>query len=297
MRVTFNSSYRDGIKAVNANAMELAARQKEVASGKRINCPSDDPTGAVNAIAERSEIAVMDRYEQAADSVTSRLTVVDSLLSELNDQLTSAKVTVTGAQGSTATADSRSAAADQLDGIKEAVLTAMNTQYRGTYLFAGSASTTRPFTVQGKTVSAYQGSGEPIAVDVDRQVSVRSGVAGDAITKGTDASDVFTVLDQVTAAVRSGDAAGMQTGLAALGRALDRAATAQSRVGTDLATVQTQQQELQTRRLGDVSRLSSIEDSNMAESISSMTRAETAYKAALSALGSTQTNSLLDYIK
>jgi flagellar hook-associated protein 3 FlgL len=297
MRVTSNSGYLEVVNLLNKAASDLAERQKVASSGRRLMTPSDDPTGAVASISERAELAVVDRYEQASDTASSRLSIVDGLLTEINDQLTSAKVAIVGAQGSSGTETSRDAAAAQLTGVRDAILNAMNTQFRGSFVFAGSAATTQPYEKTGNTISAYKGAGQPIEIEINRQVSVASGTAGDAIMKGSDAVDLFTALDQAAQAVKTGDAAGMQTGLDALSRALTRVGTAQGHVGNDLATIATQQTLLKTRSLGGQARLSKIEDANMAEAISSMSRAETAYKTALSALGSTQRLSLLDYLQ
>jgi flagellar hook-associated protein 3 FlgL len=297
MRVTFNTSYRDSADAIARNANELAARQREVSSGRRIQSPSDDPGATAAAIGERAEMAVTDRYRQAADNVVSRLSVVDTALGELVNQTTAAKVAAMSARGSTVTSAQRESAANQLEGIRDAVLSAMNTQFRGTYLFAGNEAANRPYERTGDTVSAYQGGDAPILVDIDRQTSVEAGIAGNAITEGSDGEDLFAVLDGLIAAARSGDGDALQTGMAALDRAEARIASVQMRVGTDLADVDEHKQQLDTRRLGSVSRLSSLEDANLADSITAMTKADTAYRAALGAVSSTHQLSLLDYLK
>jgi flagellar hook-associated protein 3 FlgL len=297
MRVTFNTTFRESTDIIAQNATELAARQREVSSGRRINSPSDDPSSTAASIAERAEMAVTDRYRQAADSVVSRLSVVDTALSELGNQTSAAKVAAMSARGSTASTTQREGAANQLEGVRDAVLSALNTQFRGTYLFAGSEATTRPFERTGDAISDYQGGDEAIAVDIDRQTAVGVGLAGSKITKGDDDEDLFAVLDKLIAAARSGDGAALESGMAALDRASARIASVQTRVGTDLADVDAHKQQLDTRHLGSVSRLSALEDANLAESISAMTKAETAYRAALGAVGSTQQLSLLDYLK
>jgi len=297
MRVTFNTTFHDSADAIARNAIELAARQREVSSGRRIHLPSDDPNGTAAAIAERAEMATTDRYRQAADSVVSRLSVVDTALSELSNQTSAAKVSVMSARGSTVSATQREFAAKQLEGVRDAVLSVMNTEFRGTYVFAGNEASTRPYDRAGDVISAYQGGDDPILVDIDRQTAVGVGIPGSGIMQGGDAEDLFAVLDGLIAAARSGDGSALESGIAALDRADARIASAQMSVGTDLADVDVQKQQLDTRHLASLSRLSSLEDANLAQSISAMTKAETAYRAALGAVNSTQQLSLLDYLK
>jgi flagellar hook-associated protein 3 FlgL len=297
MRVTFNTNYRNTADAIARNAAELASRQREVSSGKRVHVASDDPVAAAALVAERAELAVSDRYLQATDNVASRLSVVDAALGELVNQTSAAKVAALSARGSQVSDLQRQAAADQLEGIRDAVLSAINTQFRGTYLFAGDESRTRPYEKAAGVVGTYQGGDDAIDVDIDRQTSVTVGIAGNALLQGGDAADLFTVLDDLMTAVGAGDDAGMQAGIDALDRALNRMASAQNRVGTDLSNIDSHKSQLETRRLGSQAQVSSLEDANLAESISAMNKADTAYRAALGAISSTQQLSLLDYLK
>src|SRR3954467_13151161 len=88
MRVTFGSIFRNGVVDINRTAEELAVRQRQVSSGRRIHLPSDDPTAMAAAMGERTEMAVLDQFTQTTDSVDSRLTVVDSVYTDVINRLT-----------------------------------------------------------------------------------------------------------------------------------------------------------------------------------------------------------------
>jgi flagellin-like hook-associated protein FlgL len=70
----------------------------------------------------------------------------------------------------------------------------------------------------------------------------------------------------------------------------------QSRVGADQVSVDESAQRVSALHLDGESRLSKQEDVNLAEAISRMTRARTAYEAALGAVGTAGRTSLLDYL-
>jgi flagellar hook-associated protein 3 FlgL len=293
VRVTFNTSFREANQTLLENASELARRQREVASGRRLHAPSDAPADASAVSAERTEMAVTDRYQQATDSVSSRLSIVDVVLTTLIDQTTAAKVAAMSARGSLQTASQRDAAADQLLSIRDAVLSAVNTQYRGTYLFSGNDATTAPWI---DSVSGYQGSSTVIEVDIDRQTAIQVAFDGEAVLGG-DAENLLKTLDNLAAAARVPDAPGLAAGVAELGRAFDRLTRTQSRVGSDLAAIDTQRQQLGAHKLAGQTRVSTLEDANMAESISAMSRADTAYRAALGAASKINQLSLMDYLQ
>ena len=103
MRTTFNSSFLQSAADLSRTSVELARRQREVSSGRRLNTASDDPSAASGSVREHSEMAALDRYDQTADTANSRLSVADSVLSDMLDQLTNAKTTILAAQGSPVT--------------------------------------------------------------------------------------------------------------------------------------------------------------------------------------------------
>ena len=68
------------------------ARQREVSSGKRIEAASDNPSAMSTTIAEKAEMSTIDHYLKATDSVESRLTVVDTVMSDIIGQITNGAV-------------------------------------------------------------------------------------------------------------------------------------------------------------------------------------------------------------
>ncbi len=295
IRVTFNTGYRAASEAIADASAEMALRQRQVASGRRLHAPSDDPAAAAAAVTERTELAITEQYRQATDTVTSRLTVLDTVLSQLIDETTAAKVAVQSGRGSVP-APQRAAAADQILAIRDSMFCTANTQYRGVFVLSGSDSTRAPYTKTAAGVSGYQGTHAPIEVDIDRQTTVDVALDGDTVMRGSDTDDLFTVLESLAAAVRSGDEAALNAGSAALDRAFERMNRALSRVGADTAQVDLQKSQLESRRLASSGRVAALENVDLAEAISAMQQSETAYRAALGAVGQGTRVSLMDYL-
>jgi len=298
MRITFQSQYRDTSAAIEKTSEQLLEMQRRVASGKELGKISDDPTAAAMGVAERSQLAGIDRYTRAADGVGSRLAIVDTVLTDVVSQLSAAQTVVASARGTSVTAAQRDAFEVNLAGIRDTLLDDLNTSFHGIYLFAGTASTTRPYTVPGGgTFATYAGNTSTVEVDVGNGRSVAVARDGSAISRGTDAQDLFETLDDLIAAVSAGDDAAMATGLSALQRAFDRAIAAQTRVGADMQAIDAQKLRLQELHVASVDRISKLEDLNMAEAITDLTHADAAYRAALGAVSTVSRVSLLDYMK
>lgn len=298
MRITAATIYRDANASIERAAERLLDFQRQVASGKRISRPSDDPSATASAIGERNGLASIEQYARTADSATARLTVVDTALADLVDRLTQAQTSVLSAQGSTKTDFEREVAAQALEGVRQAVLADLNTSFRGTYVFAGANSTAPPFVAASDgSIGAYQGATQEVAVDVGEHRAVTTGFDGSLISQGGAAADVFATLDAAIAAARAGDHAALEQARIDLQAAQDRATLVQMRVGTSLAAIDAQHVQLTDRDLAVRARIASLEDADMAEAITGMNQADAAYRAALGAASRMTQLSLLDYLK
>lgn len=293
MRVTFASFFRNGVQDINSAAEELVRRQREVSSLKRLHVPSDDPSAMSAVVSERSEMRLYDQYVEATDSVDSRLRVVDSAMADIIRNLTAAQATAAATRNSFVTVEQQEAYALQLEGIRDSILADVNTQFRGTHLFSGAASLTAPFAKNALgTISPYQGNSNPMLIDIDRNRAAEVTVDGGSVV-----GDLFTVFDDLIAAVRAGDSAAIDVGIAGLSSAFDRVTNAQSRVGNTLSIIEGHKMRLGDMRRAADARRSTLEDANLAESITAMQRADAAHRAALGAVSSASRLSLLDYLR
>jgi flagellar hook-associated protein 3 FlgL len=298
MRITFSTGQSATMSDLANASADLTRYQREVSSGKRVNAPSDDPAAWSEGVRERGEIAGVDQYVRSADSASSRLTVADTVLSDIILKLTAARSAVVAGQGTIQTDAQREATAKELEGLRDAIFDDLNTTFRGTFLFSGGKGLTQPFVKNADgSVSAYQGDSSSNSIDVDRNRAVAVSFDGSELSQGSAAEDIFATFVGVIQAVRTGDETAMANGLTALQGAFDRAVGVQSGLGADLNALDDQRARLSEMKLASTSRLSKAEDANMAESITSMQQANTAYQAALSAVATRTKLSLLDYLK
>lgn len=296
MRVTFGSIFRNGLADINRTAEELATRQREVSSGRRIHLPSDDPSAMASAMGERAEMSVLDQFTQTTDSVDSRLTVADSVYTDVINRLTNVQTRAAGGRSTILSQTQRDALAGEIRGAASAILSAVNTSYRGMYLFSGGQSLTPPY-APGPPISGYLGDANVQSVDVARDRAVQVTFDGGAILQGAAAADVFQTIEALATAVQTGNMAGIDQGLADVGAAFDRVTNAQTQIGIELARLPEDRARLVTQRQASDARRSTSEDANLAESIAALTQADAAHRAALGSLANVGRLSLMDYLK
>jgi len=296
MRISFGESFDQGLEHITRASAELARAQRLVSSGRRIQTVSDDPGGTVVAIGERATLSTVDTYERTSSGAKSRLAVADSVLSDMVNQLTAAKVTAAGAHNSARTPEQLRVYAAEIRGVAEALFGDLNAKFGSTYLFSGTSAVV-PFTRVVGGYSAYAGNDTAMDLDIASGRTVQVTFDGGAIAQGSDAEDIFTSLEALATAIEGGDNAGIDTGMAAVNRAFTRVVSAQTQVGVGQRTIEDVGAQLVSARLGGRERLAQVEDANMAEAISDLKQAEIAHEATLGSFASLARLTLMDFLK
>jgi flagellar hook-associated protein 3 FlgL len=297
VRIVFNTAFDDVKIAMQRAAEALTDAQRQVSSGLRMGKLSDDPLSAVSAVDEHAVLDRLDAYKSAGDAASYRLGLADNVMTDIINQLTSAQTTALAARGSEITQGQRDTAANELLAIRDALMSDINTQFQGAYLFSGSNVTVAPFSLSGGTVSAYQGDNDTNAIDIGSGRAVASTFDGGAIFQGSDPVHILDTLTNLAASISAGDEAGIDAGIQALNRGFDRATAAQARIGNDERSLDDARSMITTAHAQSITRMSSIEDADLAQAASKLSQADTAYRAALAAMSTIGRVSLMDYLK
>jgi flagellar hook-associated protein 3 FlgL len=132
-------------RSLTSTQAALTEVQNQLATGKRLNTPSDSPSDAATVLQLRKMLEQQKVYAQNIKYANSQLSEVDSTLGDLTDLLQEAQTTASANVGSDVTADQRSEAATVIDSLYNQVIALANRQFRGAYLFAGDRSSQAPF--------------------------------------------------------------------------------------------------------------------------------------------------------
>ena len=179
----------------------------ELSSGVRINSLSDDPVGAGQNVQLLNQIQQDDSYTQSASQVTGQLQVADSALGSVVSDLTSAISLATSANNGTMNSSDVKSIANQLSGILSEVTSLANTSYQGQYIFAGSQTSTTPFTTSTATspsTTSYSGDEDVNYLESPNGQKIQLNVPGDQIFLGSGSNSVFGALNALIADYSSG---------------------------------------------------------------------------------------------
>jgi flagellar hook-associated protein 3 FlgL len=206
MRVdpSYVSGLANSLDLVQSNAQQLSA---ELSSGVRVTSLSQDPVAAGENALLLNQIQQDDSFTQSSSLVTGQLQVADSALGQVVSQLTQAVSLATSANNGTMNANDRQSIANQLAGIRSEVLSLANSNYQGQYIFAGSKSSSAPFSLSTATTPAtvtYSGDEDVNFLETPSGQTIQLNVPGDQIFSASGANSVFGTLNNLIADYSTG---------------------------------------------------------------------------------------------
>ncbi len=173
MRISTATIYEHQIQSITSLSAENSVFGGDLSTGKSLNVPSDDPSQIAQSLGLAGTIDSENTDASNASAAQNLLTFTDSTLSGLTSLLQTARsLTVEGATDIIPNHSQRPLIGQQIAGLLNQALALANTQYGGTYLFAGTGSnTTPPVTPLGSPPNAvaFTGNNQPRTEEINGQ--------------------------------------------------------------------------------------------------------------------------------
>ena len=181
MRISTSTFYETAGTRISDLQSELAQKQTQIASGRRIQTPSDDPVAAAAALDVKQADGVNTQFAANRDSAKNALSLQESALSRYTDILQNIKTTTIAAGDGALNDTQRKYFATQLGNDYQDLLGVANTRdSAGNFIFAGYKTSTQPFnqTATGVNYAGDQGQ-RLLQVSTGRQIALND--SGDAV--------------------------------------------------------------------------------------------------------------------
>ncbi len=158
MRISTVTMFEQSTASMNRQQSDLMKVSQQIASGRRVVNPSDDPQAASRAVGVDQAKAVTEQYSDARVSARNSLSQTESILNSVSDAVTSAKTLLIQASSDTLSDVDRESIASELKGIYETMLGQANaTDGNGRYLFGGYKDNAPPFVKSTEGAVEYKG--------------------------------------------------------------------------------------------------------------------------------------------
>ncbi|MDH3354583.1 MAG: flagellar hook-associated protein FlgL [Chromatiales bacterium] len=218
MRVSTKTMQQQPVKAMLEQQEVLSKVQKQLALGKSILQPSDDPSGTARANQLRDAMGRSNQYMVNGDTAEDRLTQEESIFGSMVNSMQRARQLAVQSLNDSYNAQDRMGIGEEIEQFFQEFMGLVNTQSAsGEYLFSGFQGDTKPFsdtysikstlTTQEHVGNAVATTSAPIGANgVIADVLQFSGDVGTKITvtDNEEASSIATKINADTALAAAG---------------------------------------------------------------------------------------------
>lgn len=323
MRVGENTTLNTVRDSLARSRLRMNDLQKQNATLKRVNAPSDDPVGNVKLMSIRNETLDNEQFERNANLAKTFLNYTDSSLEEVTNLLGRAKELAIGQASSAANgAESRMMVAEEVRNIINEVTAIANRRLGDRHIFAGYMTQTQPF----DDSLNYKGDDGSIMVEVQKDVFIGMNIPGKEIFMGAaqpqpkaaaaegeaegqqpelamkrptqlSSENLFNTLEALRVGLMTNDVDQIRATLEPLDRISNRVITTRAQVGARTAGIDSAIANMGKKNVFNAELQSGIEDADVIQVVSDMAREESVLRASLQASNKLIQPTLLEFLK
>lgn len=295
-RVTQSMMNAQMLRNLNNNMRRMDNLQNQLATGRRINKPSDDPVGISYSMRYRSELSANDQYERNVDAANSWLDFTDSMLDQAGQVFQRVReLAVQGANG-TNPEIALDAIKTEVEQLYQQMVKIGNSEFNGKYVFNGQLTDLEPYTEANAMNEASD--------DVDIRFEISPGVLLPVSVTGNrvfgdpaDSDNTFRVFQELITALGSGDQTGINTALGKVDSRYDQMLQTRADIGARSNRLQLAEQRIKDIGINLQSLQSKTEDADIAEVITNLKMSENIHQSSLSAGARLIRPSLIDFLR
>jgi len=289
MRISTQTLFESGAAKLGELQSGLVRTQQQIASGRRILTPSDDPVGAARALEVSQSQSLNTQYGVNRQHAKSSLSAVEGTLSSVTTLLQDVKTTVVAAGNGTLSDIERGFMATELRGRFEELLGLANSRdAMGNYLFSGFQTATPAFSEGALGVVQYDGDQGQRLMQVDSTRQMAASSPGQTVFQGG-GQDVFETLNDlitllqvpvVDATTVTALTNGLATANGNVDLALDNVLTVRASVGSRLQELDALDYAGEDRHVQYSQILSDLQDLDYTEALTRLSQQQITLEAA-----------------
>lgn len=299
MRMT-NSILVNNVKRnISRNIYQLSKLDNMLATGKRINKPSDDPIGIVDSLRLSSRLQENAQFQGNVSDAHSWLESSDSALGSVNSILERVYELVVQTVNGTLEPEDRQKTMLEVRELRGELINIANTTYGDRYIFGGKDTKVKPYDpdteawninlFSGQHGIVYEvGAGVTVPVNILAQEAFGAGTADDLI------ANMQTLIDDMSAndvdALRT-------TGLTQLQQNMETVLACRAQIGARINRLEMTADRLQELEINFTNLKSKVEDVDVAKVILDLKNQENVYRTSLAVGARIIPPTLMDFLR
>lgn len=316
MRVTNSMMINQFLYNMNSNLGRMQKYDYQLATGKKILRPSDDPVGITRSLQARTDLSKLERYSQNVSDSKAWLTQTETSLMEMNEIVKRAYDLAADAANGTKTPEDRQASAKELKELEEQLIQAANTTFGGRYVFGGYNTVKEPFKIEeedGIRKLLYNGvdiksevaedieklekfKAESISYEIGPNTKMQVSINGLELF-GIGDGNVFDVINKLTNALENNETDVINESIGNLQRAQEDILSNIADVGGKYNRLEMVEHRYKDDHINYTAVKSSVEDVDQAEATMQLKMAEMVYRSSLAVGARIIQPTLVDFLR
>lgn len=287
---------------LNNNYTNMDKYQRQLATGRKINLPSDNPAGLVKSLRLRTNLVEGEQYLANINEGINFMETTDAALGNLNSIMQRIRELAVNAANGTNDDSARRAIADEIKELTDQITIVANTSYGSKYIFAGTNVTQQPCQ-EDSDPDTFKWTGNNEALQLEIGVGVKltinltdSSMNNFFVGNGTDPG-VIDFCRELVNDIEAGNLDAVNAALTTADKFIDNLLTARSTIGAKVNRLELQQSRLDSTQISYTSLLAQNEDADIAEVIMNLKMQESVYRASLAAGARIIQPSLVDFLR
>jgi flagellar hook-associated protein 3 FlgL len=187
MRITNNMLISNMLSSMQNNLSRTSLFQNQLATGKKISKPSDDPIVASKSLKLRTDVAEIAQYKRNAEDATSWMGITENTISQMGEVLQRTRELTVQAANGTNTQDDMQKIQSEMEQLKKQLTQMANATYAGRHVFSGF-KTDKPLMDDEGNFLLNVANAEKIQYEIGIGDNININVtAGDLFNRGADA--------------------------------------------------------------------------------------------------------------
>jgi len=273
MQVSTKIFNKQSVETFSELTAQIQKKQEQVASGKELTKPSDDPVKAARVMVVKEQRAQNDQFLRNIDISYVKLSLTESALEQATNLATRAYELGIQARSDT-NAGSRAALAIEIKGILESIRDLANaTDASGRSIFGGFQVGSKPFTVDDAGTTKFVGDRGAHTVRISSSMELRTAVDGSTVFERISSeaggfTSVFSMLDSMVTDLEAGDASDLPVD--DLKNAISHFADQRAIVGSQMNKADNQRTLLENRNLILTENIGEMEDADLSKIVTDL---------------------------
>ncbi|MGG3693185.1 flagellar hook-associated protein FlgL [Heyndrickxia ginsengihumi] len=298
MRVTQSMLASNFLNNLSKNYQKMATYQEQLSSGKKINKLSDDPLSAMKGIEYRRTVSQVQQFESNFSEANTWTETTNDALSEANSVMQQIRdLTVQASSSGTLTDTDRSAIADEIEQLRDQLVTVANTKVGDKYIFNGTDTVDKPIDVDISTVgttSTLNINNQPVQIELSKGIYLQVNADGSKAFS----NDLFSDLNSLLSDLKSDQPSqSLDSYLTKIDDHTNAILSQLSITGARSNRIEMMQDRVTQQETTSTELMSNNEDADITEIYTDYSVQQSVYEAALKIGAQVMQPTLLDFLK